>query len=169
MMMELSTNNNCRGCIRLTMSMAGSFYQFNSSEGWTPARVVIDTDLLSKFPKGKVIYGDRRIPAFQEMVDGHEIFEEHIDHVDTRLPIFLGDYTFTEISTGKQELFQLCADGHHRVAKCLKLGIDIPLYKFSEAVMRAVSYTSLTEYMQSKGVYVFGATEEEIESVLWES
>lgn len=154
--------NNCRGCLRYSLK-SPAFYEFNADPGWEPAQMIIDTDrlneLLKLFPR-TVHHLDVKEPVLQAFVDSHEIFPEHIDHVDETIPILLGECRFTKGQ--EKQLFHLCNDGHHRIAKCIRLGIDVPFYMFTALEMSACSFLRMSDYLRAQGVYVLGASDKEI-------
>lgn len=161
----------CPGCERHEWTALGTFYDFSSEAGWTPKRLVFDCDalyaMLQRNPR-PVAHDDHDNPNFAAMVAGHEMFDEHIDHVPYERPILMGLFTFTHSVTGERKQFHLCLDGHHRIAKRLRLGFDIEFYLMTEEEMRAASYESYAAYMRSKGMVLIGLSDEEVEKVVQE-
>ena len=159
----------CRGCERFKQSEFGSCYEFTSDPGWSIAKLIFDIDKLKEMlitaPR-LWRWESKDTPSLQHMVATHEIFPEHLDHVDTSIPLLLGEFTFIHDESGKEELFHLCCDGHHRLAKELSLGHDIKFYVMTELEMREAAFTSMRAYMESKGVIVLGVSDEEFEGMM---
>lgn len=60
-------------------------------------------------------------------IDRAEINEKHVDHVDTSIPGIVC-HVFFPTKDGRVVQAQRLIDGHHRAAKCLKMGL--PFYAF---------------------------------------
>lgn len=160
-----TVNKDCRGCQRFKVQQnSPSFYSFGSFDGWEPSKLIIDTDVLNvilKTSPREPYLIEASLPVLREMRDYHEIFDEHVDHVDETIPVLIGEYTFTNQS-GESQLFQLCSDGHHRIAKLIKLNKDVPFYLFTEEEMQRASFLTMKSYMESKGIFVLGGDVEEL-------
>jgi len=160
----------CEGCLKAQKELAneGTFYEFISDAGWTPLRMIIDNDTLRQIllsaPRKPIII-PHDTPALHEMVKSHEIVPEHIDHVDAEKPIFLGDYIFTG-PDGEAVTFQLCPDGHHRIAQLLRDCKDVACYWFTEREMLLAAHYSPALYLRSKGVFI-AASDAEVEELFW--
>ena len=60
-------------------------------------------------------------------IDRAEINEKHVDHVDVSIPGIVC-HVFFPTKDGRVVQAQRLIDGHHRAAKCLKMGL--PYYAF---------------------------------------
>lgn len=163
--------SECRGCIRYKMADSGAWYEFQSEPGWSPVVSYIDTDalkrILAEHPR-EPIEVPWFHPAMQGFVDGHEMYPEHIEHVSDE-PSMLGKYTYTRDSDGHREMFHICPDGHHRIAKRISQRQNVKFYLFTEAEMQTVTHGKVAELMRAKGVFVLGPTDDEIEQMFKES
>lgn len=163
--------SNCRGCNRFSMAEFGQFYEFRSEKGWSPDMALFDTDKLNELLKFRPhpVNISPDYEQFQPMVDGHEIFPEHIDHVDETIPIMLGEYEFVNDETGEKRIYHICPDGHHRLAKRIKNKMPIEFYYFTEREMKFCSSTNVLDFLASKGMVIAGISEEEFKKIWHES
>jgi hypothetical protein len=149
----------CRGCVRNAVGKFGLFYEFNSDEGWSPRELIIDVDKLGKILLANprpVQYENAGNPCMMDMVVRHEIFPEHLAHVDMREPPYVGEFAFTEDSTGESRLFHICTDGHHRLLRALREGhTEVGFYLFTQEEMLSAAYYDIRAYMAARGIFMF--------------
>ena len=70
-------------------------------------------------------------------VDTSRIYAEHLPHVDTRYPGIIA-HLFYPTPEGEVLHGHVLADGHHRAARCLELGIPFFVQLLSEEESREV-------------------------------
>lgn len=71
-------------------------------------------------------------------VDVCRIYEEHLDHVDTKYPGIIAHYWYP-LPDGTVAHGHLLIDGHHRAARCLRDGLPYYVHILTEAESRAVT------------------------------
>jgi hypothetical protein len=164
---------NCRGCLRYHSSHQGkhAHYEFNSDPGWSPGRLIFDTYklglILAARPR-QYGWDMPSNPSLWKMAENHEIYEEHLPHVDITKPSMLGEMYFTRDADNYQELFHLCVDGHHRMLRRMREGLRAEFYMMTSEEMMACAHPTLAAYMRTRGVFVVGVSDEEVDRRIME-